>query len=60
MRSRSRALALYKISGRDMLKMVDKQQFHVGENMKKLVISMAACVALAPSLMAAPLEQNAS
>ena len=44
MRSRSRAA---------FNRAKDKQQFHVGENMKKLVISMAACVALAPSLMAA-------
>jgi len=33
--------------------MLDQQQFNLGKNMKKLVISMAACIALAPGLMAA-------
>jgi hypothetical protein len=36
-----------------MLKMLDQQQFNLGENMKKLVIGIAACIALAPGLMAA-------
>jgi hypothetical protein len=41
------------MSGRDILGMLDQQKCNLGKNMKKLVIGMATCIALAPGLMAA-------